>query len=273
MSTCIEKLPCKDCNSSDSIQSYLNIDDALGIEWYTSFCHGECWENKGDPYTKTGAPEVVVKTEAQIREEVSVITSCKLFKPIRPYRAIPPKYFISWGCRLLYSEYDGKTPYAIGFAYSDYGELTGWKCRPFRKKDFFSVGRTSNIDLFGWTRAAKLGGNTLWVVEGEYDAIALDYCMVLAGTKNRYPVVSLSQGGGSLRKNFEYMKDRLGKYEHIVLVLDDDRVGHLAEEAAMEIFPGKIRIVNKPKGSKDANAAVKAGKAVAMGKLALSFRK
>lgn len=118
-----------------------------------------------------------------------------------------------------------------------------------------------------------MGGDTLWVVEGEYDAIALDYCMVLAGTKSRYPVVSLSQGGGSLRKNFEYMDDRLDKYKYIVLVLDNDKVGKLAEEAAMEMYPSKVIIINKPKGVKDANAAVKAGLAPEMGQLALNFKK
>ena len=273
MSTCIEKLPCKDCGSSDSIQSYLNIDDSLGLEWYTSFCHGECWENKGDPYTKTGAPVVIPKTEAEIREEVEVIRTCGLFKTSQPFRGIPPEFYTSWGCRLLLSEFDGKSPYAIGFAYSDYGELTGWKCRPFRSKNFFAMGKTSDVDPFGWTRAIKLGGNILWVTEGEYDAIALDYCMVLAGPKWRYPVISLTQGGGSIEKNFKHIEDRIGRYDYVVLVLDDDKVGWKAEQTAMEMWPDKVRLVRKPKGSKDANDAVKAGQAIEMGTLALNFKK
>ena len=103
MSTCIEKLECKDCGSSDSLQTYLNVDEALGIEWYTSFCHGQCWETKGDPYAKTKAPEVYVKTREDIERDVSLIRSCKIFKPKKSYRGIPAKFFRQWGCRLLYT--------------------------------------------------------------------------------------------------------------------------------------------------------------------------
>lgn len=270
---CVERLACKECGSSDSIQVYLNLDEILGVEWYTSFCHGECWETKGDPYAESGgAPKVVVKSEAQIREEVSTVTSCKLFRPKRNYRGIPPEFYLSWGCRLLLSEFDGRTPYAIGFAYSDYGELTGWKCRPLLTKNFFAMGRTRDVDPYGWTRAIKLGGDTIWFTEGEFDAIALDYCMVLAGGKSRYPVVSLSMGGGSLRKNFEQIADRIGRYKHIVLVLDDDEVGIQAEQTAIAMWPKLISVVRKPKHCKDANDAVKQGKAILMGKYALNFR-
>ena len=273
MSTCIEKLPCKDCGSSDSVQTYLNQDKDLGIDWYTSFCHGECWEGKGDPYTDGKAPQVEVKSEGQIREEIQTISSCKPFKPTQDFRGIPPSRYVAWGCRLLYSEFDGKTPYAIGFPYSNYTELSGWKCRPFLHKNFFAVGKTSNVDLFGWVRAKYLGGDTLWVTEGEFDAIALEYCMILAGKEKNYPVTSLSQGGGSIRKNLEFMEDRLGNYKHIALVLDDDKVGRIAEKTALEMFPDKIRIISKPKGNKDANDALKAGLAIEMGKLALEFKK
>jgi len=272
-STCVEKIECKDCGSSDSVQAYLNIDSQLGVEWYTSFCHGACWANKGDPYTDAPAPVVVPKTEAELLEELNVILSCKLFRPKKPYRGIPPEFYLSWGCRLLLSEFDGRTPYAIGFAYSDHGKLTGWKCRPFKKKDFYALGRTSGVDPFGWTRAIKLGGDTLWVVEGEYDAIALDYCMVLAGNKKMYPVISLTQGGGSIEKNFKHIESRMASYKHVVLVLDNDKVGLLAEETAKEMWPNKIILVSKPEGSKDANDAVKAGHAIQMGMLALNYKK
>ena len=234
-STCIEKIPCDDCGSSDSLQTYLNVDDALGMEFYTSFCHGQCWENKGDPYGDKVAPTVHIKTEAEIKAEVAVIQSCEIFKPKNKYRGIPSAFYRSWGCRLLLSEFDGVSPYAIGFPYSIDLRLAGWKARPLRKKDFFSIGNTRNVELFGLARALKLGGNILWVTEGEFDAIALDYCMTLVGNKKAYPVVSLTHGGGSLTQNFLLVEAHLRKYKHIVLVLDDDEVGKLAEQAAKEI--------------------------------------
>lgn len=275
-SACIEKITCPDCpvQPNTHLQTYLNVDEALGVEWYTSFCHGNCWEVKGDPYGDKAAPKAVIKTPEQLKEETEEVRECKLFRPSNPYRGIPPKFFKSWGCRLLLSEFDGKTPYGIAFPYSDYGILCGWKARPFKKKAFYAIGKTADVDPFGLERALKLGGDTLWITEGEFDAIALDYCMVLAGGNKKYPVISLTAGGGSLEKNFDYIESRIKrKYKYIVLVLDDDLVGKIAEEAALELWGDMIRIVEKPKGSKDPNDAVEAGQAVIQGKLALNFNR
>lgn len=273
--TCVEKLPCPDCESSDSLQSYLNINEALGVEWYTSFCHGECWEQKGDPYAGSDGPEVHVKSKAEKQEEIREILDCRIFRP-KKYRGIPGEYFGRWGVRLLLSEYDGKTPHAIGFPYTDYGELSGWKCAPIKWKDYYAKGSTASVDPFGLKRAFKLGGDTLWITEGEYDAIALDYCMSLAGDLDKYPVVSLTHGGGSIAKNFDYIEDRVpDRFKNIVLVLDNDKVGLKAEQTALDMW-GKtynnIYLVSKPEGCKDANDAVKAGKAMEMGELALQFK-
>lgn len=272
-SACIEKLPCPACGSSDSIQAYLNIDEDLGVEWYTSFCHGACWENKGDPYTGTIGPTVHIKSESEIQAEIDTVRSCPIFAPKKAYRGIPPQCYKRWGCRTLYSEFDGRTPYAIGFPLSGNGDLLGWKCRPFKKKDFYGIGRTANTDPFGFARAIKFNTEVLWWTEGEFDAIALEYSMILASEKDRYPVISLTHGGGSIRKNFEEVEDRVGHIKWHVLVLDDDEVGHLAEETAIEMWPDKIIVIRKPKGCKDANDAVKAGLAVQMGKLALNFER
>jgi hypothetical protein len=271
MATCIEKLPCLDCNSIQSIQTYLNIDDALGIEWYTSFCHGACWENKGDPYSGS-PPKVTVKTEADIKAEVEIVRSCRLFKTSKPYRGIPTELYQRWGVRLLLSEFDGKTPYSIGFPMEDYGELVGWKCRPLLKKDFYGVGRSANVDPYGLARALNISKEVIWVTEGEFDAIALEYAMMMAGKSKRYPVISLTHGGGSIDKNFKYIEDRLAHHKWIVLVLDDDIVGKKAEKTAISMWPDRVVVVSKPKGSKDANDAVKSGLATEMGKLALNFK-
>lgn len=273
MSTCVAKLPCPDCGSSDSLQAYLNEDKALDMTWYTSFCHGECWEMKGDPYADKQAPKVHVKSEEEIREELELVRGCKLFTPRYPFRGIPPQFFRSWGVRMLVSEYDGKTPYAIAFALSLYNKLVGWKCRPLKKKAFYGLGKSAGIDPFGLPRALKIKTNVLWFTEGEFDAIALDYCMTLVGTAKKYPVVSLSHGGGSIQTNIERIWDRVEHIKYFVLVLDDDKVGHEAEATALALWPDRVIVVKKPKGCKDANDSVTSGLAREMGNLALNFLK
>ncbi len=275
-SVCLEKISCPDCEVQPNthLQTYRNVDSMLGMEWFSSFCHGPCWENKGDPYGDKVAPKKKIKTPEQLASETADIKACKIFAPTQPYRGIPPEFYRSWGCRLLLSEFDGKSPYAIGFPYSDFGKLCGWKARPFNRKTFYAIGRTANADPMGLARAMKCLDDTLWVTEGEFDAVALDYCMVLAGNKKMYPVVSLTAGGGSIEKNLDYIETRIKrKIKYLVLVLDDDVVGKQAEVAAQELWGSKVICVKKPKGSKDANDAVKAGQAVEMGKLALNFNR
>lgn len=275
-SACIEKISCPDCDIQPNthLQTYLNVDKVLGIEWYTSFCHGPCWEAKGDVYGDKVAPKAIIKSPEQLASETQDIKECVLFEPKQPYRGIPAKYYKSWGCRLLYSEFDGKTPYAIAFPYSDYGKLCGWKARPFKKKSFYAIGRTANADPMGLARADKVLEDILWITEGEFDAVALDYCMQLAGKAGIYPVVSLTAGGGSIDKNLTYIESRYKRrLKYVVLVLDDDLVGRQAEETARDLWGSMVVLVKKPKGSKDANDAVLAGKAVEMGNLALNFNR
>ena len=269
--TCGDRMSCKDCGSSDAVQAFINEDKALGMEWYSSFCFGKCYEQKGDPYSGKEAPKVLVKTPEQLKEEVTLIKSCKPFVVSEPYRGIPPEFFNGWGCRTLLSEFDGKTPYAIAFPYSDYGDLSGWKARPFKKKTFWGIGKTKDVDVFGLVRALRLGGDTLWIVEGEFDAIALNYCLSLYGEEDQYPVVSLTMGGGSISKNLQYIETRVRhRFKHKVLVLDNDDVGIKAEETAKNLWP-EVITVSKPGKSKDANDAVMKDLAREMGELALNF--
>ena len=278
-SVCLEKISCPDCfmQPNTHLQTYNNIDEALDIEWFTSFCHGPCWEAKGDPYGEKVAPKKKFKTPEQLKAETDDVKACKLFAPTSPYRGIPAENYVSFSCRLLLSEYDGRTPHGIAFPYSDYGKLCGWKARAFKlaangKKVMYAIGRTADTDPFGLARAMYYLEDTLWITEGEFDAIALDYCMQLVGNKKGYAVISLTAGGGSMEKNLDYIETRIKKkIKYLVLVLDDDEVGKIAEEAARELWGDKVIVIPKPKGSKDANDAVKANQAVEMGKLALNF--
>jgi hypothetical protein len=265
-------MPCPDCGSSDSIQAFINIDRDLGVEWYSSFCFGKCYSQKGDPYGDKEPPKKIVKTQEEIAYDIEVVRSCPLFEVKKPYRGIPPEYFKRWGCRLLYSEFDGRTPYAIAFPYSDYGELVGWKARPFNKKTFWAIGNTKGADPFGLERALRIGGEAIWITEGEFDAIALEYALIQYGGKRSYPVVSLTSGGGSIEQNLNYIETRVRhKFKYKITVLDADVVGRKAEVSARELWP-EIVCIGKPGKAKDANDAVKSGLAYDMGRMALTYK-
>ena len=271
MGQCVEKMRCPDCKGH-TLQVYFNTEEELGVEWFTSFCHGSCYEQKGDPYADKKAPTVIKKTEKELESEAKEVLSCKRFLPRADFRGIPPSQFKRWNIRLLLSEYDGKTPYAIAFSYALYGKLIGWKARVLKRKTFFSIGNTRGADPFGLSKAMLTFTDTLWVTEGEFDAIALEYCMIEYGDKPAYPVVSLTMGGGSLEQNLEIIYDRVfDKCKNLVLVLDSDRVGLASVERAKLLWGDKVKAVTCTEGFKDPNDMVKAGLHLEMGKLALEY--
>jgi len=273
MGICVEKLPCGDCGSSDGLQSFYDEDKHT----YYSICFAGCgMEAKGNPYQEGEGPEVDVKTPEMIQEEIQDIKKAKVFTGLGEptYRGIPTKQFRSWGVRLLTSEYDGVTPWAVAFGYTEDEELAGWKVRTLKDKNIFSVGDLKDAELFGWQRAKKIGGKRLYITEGEFDAIALDYCIVKSQSKTKYakkgyPIVSLSHGGGSIVKNLKKLRAEIkSQFKEVVLVLDDDEVGRAAEKEAQKVWPEVLR-VDKPPGCKDANEALEKGLGQEMANLAM----
>jgi len=235
--TCVEKLKCVDCGSMDNRQVYLNVDTDLGVEWFTSFCHGACWEQKGDPYTgDKPAPKVVPKTEEEKREEMLTVLNCPLFKPTKGFRKITAETYQHFRVRLLFSEYDGITPYAVAFPFSLGSSLSGYKCRPLftprgAKKKFFAHGEVKTADLFGMWLAIRnnFSNDILFATEGEYDTLAA-YQM----TSGEYPFVSIKSGAGSAARDLAPIMDY---WKRVIIILDDDPAGRESAEKTRELLP------------------------------------
>ena len=260
MSICIEKIPHDTCGSSDALQVFY--DDIKDI--YTGYCFN-CNTWLPDPYKgREPTASKHKKTEEELREEVTEIQRLPIFN--LPIRSIPPVSFKQWGCRLSVSEYDGKTPFAIHFGYQNpNGKVVAWKTRPLEKKAFWCVGNISKADPFGFSRALSIASKTLYITEGEFDAIALEVCLKNVNKqgnyKNKeYSVISLTRGWGSITKDLDNIRSRIkGVFKEIVLVMDDDEKGKEAEKAAQRVMPD-ILIASKAQGCKDANECLIKGR-------------
>jgi twinkle protein len=259
ISVCVEKIKCEDCGSSDGKQVYFNDK----TDTYSSFCWAGCNEYKGDPYEGKEAPDPPVpKTPEQIFKEIQEIRELPTFD--LEHRGLPGNTFRSWGLRMGLSQQDGKTPAIVFFPYTNELKLKGWKARTLQKRVMWSVGCTKNSDPFGYTRALKVGGKRLYITEGEYDAIALNYALerFQSGTKyegRRFAVISLPAGAGSMAGMLNKIRVRIkDSFSEIVLVMDNDAEGKKAEKVAQSLMPDVLR-ADMPPGCKDPNEAVQKG--------------
>jgi twinkle protein len=123
------------------------------------------------------------------------------------------------------------------------GELKGQKLRKANKQ-FSWRGEGSDL-LYGmwlWQR-----GKSITITEGELDALSVSQSF-----ENRWPVVSLPGGTGSVNKCIKRCYEYLSAYDRIVLMFDMDAPGRRAVEDAVALLPaGKVYIANLPE--KDAN--------------------
>lgn len=261
---CIERIKhnVEHCTSEKGLQVFY--DD--GKNTFTGYCFS-C-ASKGleayvsDPYNgkKPAAPKV--KSKEEIFEEVQEVRS--LVAPDFEWRGIPCSYFKRSGVRVAYSEYDGKTPFSLNFPYSLSGELVGFKSIMLHKKAMWSVGSIKGADLFNWEVAKKKGVRRLYVTEGEFDAIALEFMLeshakAKKSQYDRFAVVSLPHGVGSAVTTLGRMRKEIEAiFDQVVCVFDSDDPGKRALKDVQKIMPD-VLTATYPTSAKDSNDALLRG--------------
>lgn len=261
---CIAKIAhnipnCKS-NSGRSVQVWLNETED-GKRFFSGYCFA-CSIPVPNPYgdNPPSAEEIHVKTPEEIQEELDEITSCPVFN--LDHRNIDAEFWGDARVRLLFSEFDGKTPNALAHGYTRDGKLVRWKIKLLDKKIMWSVGDTQNNDPYNWEAAKAIGGKTLYITEGEEDAIALRAIIRILNRGTAYAeldvaVISLSDGSDSVHKclapKAEEIKQR---WDQVVIVFDQDEPGRKAAKEACRILPGAM-VAQLP--AKDANECLKRG--------------
>jgi twinkle protein len=141
---------------------------------------------------------------------------------------------------------------------SPQGALIAQKFRT-PSKEFSWVGDAQNAGLYGqWLWGSK--GKSVVITEGEIDALSVSQAFDL-----KWPVTSLPNGTGSLKKSLTKSYGWLDGFEKIVLMFDMDEVGQKAVKEAVELLPpGKVWIARQPEGCKDANDTLRQGGASAV---------
>ena len=260
MSHCVEKIFHDDPNCSSpnkSLQVFLNDDDT-----FTGTCFS-CGTFVKNPYKQGEEPDpknLPKKSAEDVEEEIQDIRACGSLH--YNHRSIPIEDWNYYHVKLLYNEFDGKTPYAIAHPYTQNKKIVGYKVKLLKKKVMWSVGNTQGADLYGWEIAKRIGGKLLYITEGEEDAIALRHILREMNTAqykdNDYAVVSLPRGVKDARKCIaKHLKDIEAIWENVVLVFDNDEQGKLAAKDVKRILP-KSMSATLP--YKDANKCLQEGK-------------
>ena len=202
--------------------------------------------------------------QAESLAEVNEVRECAMFAPEKGYRSIPTEDWKFYGVRLLYSQHDGKTPYAIAHPYTKGDKIVGFKIKLLAQKTMWNVGDVRDSDLYGWLRAKRIGGRTLYITEGEEDAIALRRILKMANAGHKdykdydYAVVSLPAGVDSVSKCLGRMASEIKqRFKQVVLAFDDDEPGRDGAKAALRHLPDAL-IARLPEV--DANECLKQGR-------------
>lgn len=117
----------------------------------------------------------------------------------------------------------------------------------FRDKTFRVLGDVSEALMYG-QQLWGAGGKKVTITEGEIDALS-----VSSAFDNKYPVVSLSAGAQSARKEIAKHLEWLSSFDEIYVWFDNDEPGRKATEQVCMILPiEKIRVIRHP-DYKDAN--------------------
>lgn len=262
--SCITKIKheSKDCTAEKGLQIFY--DDQTSK--YTGYCFSCAARGKEayvrDPYNGQ-KPKDIGTGKSKEEKEAEVAEVRALGAPIFSHRGIPADIFKRSYVKLAISEYDGKTPFSLNFPMTSGGKLLGFKTIMLDKKAMWATGTTKGADLFNWEMAKKTGAKRLYITEGEYDCLALQYMLEQDYSKAKHAVCSVPTGAsGAAQVIGKQAKEISSLFPEVVLVFDNDEAGYNAVREVQKVLP---TILEAPhlNGVKDANEALQKGQSEA----------
>lgn len=151
-------------------------------------------------------------------------------------------------CRKAGYQFDRETRTHIMNVRNTQGKLVGQKTRTADKQFSWRGECKKDPPIYlSWTWPAK--GRSVVLTEGEIDALSF-----WEAWDGKWPVGSLPNGTGSVRKAILAHYEQLCAFDHIYLSFDSDEPGQQALELACSMLPvGKVKIIRLPDDAKDAN--------------------
>ena len=264
MSTVVDKIACTKCTSSDALVVYEKVDGTHNASCFS------CGHYEPNPPGYTSGTKHEDVSAQRLKNALGgtlqhnhqdVIEDFRTY-PIRalPERGITLAACNKYGVRVSLSPQDGESTVTHMYPYYKDDKLTGYKERIVATKAMWSKGDCTSASLFG-SHCHKPNGNTLYITEGECDALALWQVLTSLSTLEHYDpaVVSLSHGSSSAAKDISQDLDYVNSFKKVVLCFDMDEAGQRSVDDACKIISGKVFIAKYDE--KDANDMLQKGKA------------
>lgn len=249
-STVLRHQPCPDqehCGSSDGASLRVHTD--TGREIWNCFSCGKSFPVDNADNTSSTSSDSTPRhyndrgNNSQTQEKHLMSSKIKdlLNHPFRPLadRQLSQQTLEYFGTRVRL-DVDGHTikshlyPY-----YSQHGKLIAYKERVVENKEIFSHGTLSRVQLFG-QQNCQAGGKTLYITEGELDAMAVLQTLKRHSSFDWSPAVtSVSHGAQSSLKSITDNWEFVNSFERVVLVFDNDDAGEAARTTCCEALAGK----------------------------------
>lgn len=250
--------PLEGCNSSDGCAVYSKEDEEEN-NYTDGYCFS-CGRYVNRSYF-TNTPAMQKKGD-MVNDSIDNINSL----PTRELtdRGLYLKTCEHFGVRVGLSLENGVDIIEHFYPKTQNGAVVGYKVRKVATKEFYSLGVSKELDLFGYQQAQASGGKTIFITEGECDAMAVYQALKeqAKGTKweNLEPaVVSVNNGASGAKRELVQNLPFLERFENIVLVFDSDEPGKKAAFDSASILPmNKVKVAAL--SGKDPNQMLQDGK-------------
>ena len=271
MGVCIpQKEDCPKCGGTDTVQLF---EEEIGTTAFCFKCRKPYDTDETDALLNGREPKKAVTfTQEEIQEQIQEIVECPVMAiPERGLTLDTAKYY---QVRTGLSQSDGRTPATWHFPLTKVVDgkrtLAGYKTRLITEKRMWSTRGCADAELFGWSKAERDGGRTLYICEGEFDAMTVHQVLMdnakSKGYTKAFSVVSLPSGASSTKRSISaHTKDISRIFKEVRLVFDQDEAGQKAEKEAVLALEGSgldVFVCKLP--YKDANEALMKGDTAAI---------
>lgn len=191
----------------------------------------------------TKPPTIPIKSSYSPAVDISEISSYPILAvESRGITAATCEYF---GVHTELSEVD-RSPVAVHFPRYSHESSTpdAYKKRSLLEKTFTIYGKTKNTQLFGQNKAT--GGKTLYITEGEYDALIVYQCLKeLSSPDWRHlnpAVVSVPDGAQSAARAVADNLKFISSFEKVVVCFDNDEPGKAATDEVCRLVGSRAHV-------------------------------